>query len=85
VKRRTPGRARRTDRACRALVLGVDVGVQETNGHGFHFFAGQAAAGFLEARVLKRSSTSPAGEHPLVDFPGQVARNERPVTVEEEL
>ena len=73
------------DLARRALVLGVDVGVQETNGYGFHFCVGQAAAGFLEARVLQRFEHLARGEHPLIDLPGQVPRNERPVTAEKKV
>src|SRR6266852_7904322 len=73
------------DLAGRALVLGIDVGVQEADGDGFHFFLRQAAAGLLEARALERFEHLARGEHTFVDLPGQVPRNERPVPAEKKV
>ena len=67
-----------------ALVLGVDVGVKETNRDRLDALGGEHAAGFGDAGAIEPHVHLARAQQPLVDLAREVARHQRPVTVKEQ-
>ena len=68
-----------------ALVLGIDVGVQEADRDRLDAFRRERAAGVLEARAVELRVHLAGGEHALVDLAREPARHQRAVLVEQEV
>ncbi len=68
-----------------ALVLGIDVGVQEADRDRLHAFGGERAAGLRDAATVERHVHLAGAQQPLVDLAREMARHQRPVAVEQQV
>src|SRR5262249_5169525 len=65
-----------------ALVLGIDIGVQEAHGRGFDAFGREAPAGVFDAGAVEWLEHLARAHDPLFDLAREMPRYERPVPVE---
>ncbi len=68
-----------------ALVGGIDVGVQEADRHRLDALGRQHAASFRDAGAIERHVHLTRRQHALVHLTGEMARHQRPMTMEQQI
>ncbi len=68
-----------------ALVLGIDVGVQEAHRHRLDVVLGEHAAGVRDAGAIERHVRLARAQQTLIDLARELARHQRPMAVKEQV